>query len=407
MGTAEATTRSKAARRRARAHLVLLGLFLVLLALWLTTGYRVPGAIDKDWVSFDTAGWRALSLDWRSVYTDSAGSRWPYLYPPFTIFLTMPLGMVPYYPSYLAAVGGALAAIVWSLRRLLEGMHPGDGRRALFVSAALLCPTAFQTLVTGQWSWIYLAAVSGACAAWRRGDERGAGRALAFLLIKPNIALFFLPFLLVRRDGRALRGAASTAALLLACSLPFGVGPWLAFLDNARGVAARQQAGDAPIAKQVTVQSFVRVLLGTGSWSTTVSWLAWAAVTAGLAFACWRVWRRPASLPLLRVVGTVCLLAVAANPRLYFYDALLLLVPAAGWYATADTYRSAGRHRLIGVALVAMVAGTIGFFWFPAAGTVVGPCCALWLLVECADAAAAARAEAPVTLVDDVLAAAA
>lgn len=402
MGSAEPTTRSRAARRRKLAHLVLLGLFVVLLALWLTTGYRVPGAIDKDWVSFDTAGWRALSLDWRSVYTDSAGTRWPYLYPPFTIFLTMPLGMLPYYPSYLVAVGSALVAILWSLGRLLDGVGSGDGRRALFVSAALLSPTAVQTLVTGQYSWIYLAAVSGAYACWRSGDDRRAGYALALLLVKPNIAIFFLPFLVARRCGRTLRGAGWAAVVLLACSLPFGVGPWVAFIDNVRGVAARQQAGDAPIAKQVTAQSFVRVLLGPGAWSTTVSWVVWGAVTVGLGAVCWRLWRRPGRMPLLRLVGTACLLAVAANPRLYFYDALLLLVPAAGWYLEAGSYASAARRRSIGVALAAMVAATIGFFWFPAAGTAVGPCCVLWLLVESSDAAAE-RAGKQVAAPDAVL----
>ena len=48
---------------------------------------------------------------------------------------------------------------------------------------------------------------------------------------------------------------------------------------------------------------------------------------------------------MLRVVGLGALLCVAANPRLYFYDALVLVVPAARWYLDRTTYMSRAMRR--------------------------------------------------------------
>ena len=65
-----------------------LGVFLLLLGLWLANTSSRPELLNRDWVAFDNAGWRGLGGNWASVYTSSTDERWAYLYPPVAIVLS-------------------------------------------------------------------------------------------------------------------------------------------------------------------------------------------------------------------------------------------------------------------------------------------------------------------------------
>jgi hypothetical protein len=380
--------------RRRWGHLLGLALFLLMFSLWIGSACTVAGILNRDWVAFDDAGWRALGGHWAEVYDGSADARWPYLYPPFTIWLSLPLGLLPFVPSYLAAVGMIVLALIWSARRILRACVGERDRQLVFVSALLCAPTVAQVIITGQYSWIYLVSLAGVAAAWQRGDEERGGYFLAALLVKPNIAIVFLPLLVVQRRWRALRSMVIGGVALVLVTLPFGIAPWTGFLAALRRVASQQQGGDAPIEKQSTVLSFLQVITGAKTTGVLL-WLAWMTISVLLAATAMRAWRHCRTHPsMLRVVGLGALLCVAANPRLYFYDALVLVVPAAGWYLDRSTYRSSAPRRIGGLCIATILVSAGVFFGLPAVGTLIGPAALLWLLCEAADVRRWARVPA-------------
>jgi hypothetical protein len=180
---------------------------------------------------------------------------------------------------------------------------------------------------------------------------------------------------------------------LVAVTVPFGIAPWTGFVGALRRVASQQQGGEAPIDKQATVLSFLQVLSGRTS-TTVLIWLAWMAVSALLVGAALWAWRVSTGHPsALRVLGLGALLCVAANPRLYFYDALVLVLPAAGWYLDRSSYSSRYRRRVGGLCILAIVIASLLFYGTPWIGTLIGPASALWLLAEARDLRLRGRAE--------------
>lgn len=386
------STSAAVTRRRRIGHLVGLGLFLSVVVLWLISAYGRPELLDRDWVAFDNAGWRALGGDWASVYTASAGEKWAYLYPPYALPLVVPLGLVPYYASYALTVVMAVLAVVWSCRRLAAIVDTGDGRFLVFCSALLCAPTTLQVLITGQYSWLYLVALVGGAAYWEQGDDRRAGWCLALLAVKPNLAALVLPLLVVRRcRGMARHGAAALLAAVVV-TMPVSIGAWPRFVDAVRTVAAVQEQGDAPMEKQITLLSFLRVVAGHFDGST-VTWVLWCVPGIALATLTLQAWRRADdATPALRLIGMAALAMVALSPRLYFYDGLIVAVPAASWYLRRDGYTLPSIRRLEGLCLFGIGVVTALFFPWPAVSTAFGPLAGAWLAFEAVDVIAGVRA---------------
>jgi hypothetical protein len=368
-----------------------LALFLSLLALWLYGASVRPDLIWRDWVSFDQAGWRALGGDWSSVYVASASEQFPYLYPPFAIVAALPLGLLPFWPSYVLTVAALLAGIGWSCRRLGEVLGRDDGRWSVFCAALLCAPTTLQVIITGQYSWIYLMSLCGLAAGLHHRDDRCAGRSLALLCLKPNLALVVVPLLVIRRRWAVLRQAGRTTFLVVAATLPFTLLAWGDFLNAVRGVAERQELGDAPIEKQVTLLAFLRVVTGRFDGSSAI-WLVWFVLAGtGALLVAWTWWRAGPEISALRLTGLAALAMVALSPRLYFYDALVLAVPAAVWYLDRDRFECRWIRRLEGACIAAIVVATFVFFPHPAVVTAVGPLALAWMALEVLDVRAAAR----------------
>lgn len=379
-------------RRRRIGHLVGLGLFLTVLVLWLISAFGRPELLDRDWVAFDNAGWRALGGNWSSVYTASAGEKWAYLYPPYAVPLAVPLGLVPYEASYAVTVAMALAGLVWVCRRLGTIADAGDGRLLVFCSVLLCAPTTLQVLITGQYSWLYLMALVGAAAYHERGDDRRAGWCLALLAVKPNLALLILPLLVVRRWRGMARHAGSTVLAAALVTLPVSIGAWPRFVDAVRTVAAVQEQGDAPMEKQITLLSFLRVVAGHFDGST-LTWVSWGVLGVALAALTLQAWRRADdATPALRLFGMAALAMVALSPRLYFYDGLIVAVPAASWYLRRDGCALRLVRRLEGLCLLGIGVVTALFFPWPAISTAFGPLAGAWLALEAVDVLAGVRA---------------
>ena len=130
-------------------------------------------------------------------------------------------------------------------------------------------------------------------------------------------------------------------------------------------------------------------LIDSGS---TGIWLVWLAITAVLSATIALVWRgADEQTPGVRLVGLAALAIVALSPRLYFYDGLVMAVPAAAWYLGRSDYTYRTVRRLQGLSILAIVAVTMVFFPIPAVGTAVGPIAGLWIILEVVDLSAGRR----------------
>ncbi|MFN0027238.1 MAG: glycosyltransferase family 87 protein [Acidimicrobiales bacterium] len=436
---------------RTVGHLLALFAGLGILALWLMAAYKNLALLDRDWVAFDRAGWRALSGDWSGVYRESGSERWPYLYPPFALPLSMPLGMLPYQASYWLTVAMTLFALRWSCRRLRELTGSQQGRYLVYCGMLVFAPTTLQVLVTGQYSALYLVALCAMATAdgsrWpsrpappllatapqladpahgSAGSPTGvlqrkltadpallspsvrrASYCLVLLALKPNLAVFAALFLMLSGQWQLLRRWVVSGLVVVAVTAPFAWAAWMDFVRAVGGVAQRQESGKAPVDKQATLLAFLRILNGEQSGSTAI-WALWLVLVLPLlilfGITCYRVGSHQRYR--LRLVGVTALVMVAANPRLYFYDALVLAVPAAAWYLDRASYARPRWRRCGGAALAGVVVVSGVFFWFPAVATSIGGLTALWAIVECLDllrGAASVSLEPTYQRADDVL----
>lgn len=359
--------------------------FVLTMALWLAAALAAPSVLERDWVAFDRAADRVAAGDWRGAYADSAGEQFPFLYPPYALWLVLPLswlGRTGSYAAVLAVVLASMACAALAVRSLVPG---GGARATAWLCGSLASGTFLHVVTTGQNTALYVAAVVVGTVQRRRGHARAAGAIWAVLLLKPNLAVVVLAFLVLRRDRRALEGFGLAGATALAVTIPMGMAPWLGFVD-ALGVVGRLMSDIDNWWGQVTLLAGLRVSLeplGAG-------WLAqplWLAAMLPLGLACVATWWRaePASaLDELRLVGTVCLFTVVANPRLYFYDALLLVVPAAAWcLAQAGSGSSGGwARRGVGVGIGVVVAAGYGPFVGLRLSPLIGPVALGWLVVD-------------------------
>ena len=175
-----------------------LALFLVLQGGWIATLVNAsdPTAelLGRDWSAFSVAGEKMLSGRSSEVYPVDF-STWPnprlpnnlaYLYPPFSLYLTLPLGALPPFVAWalcwIVQLGSFAAALIL-LHRVV-----GASRDDLMPPAMLAAGSAVlqAVLVIGQISATLLLCFTAGLWAWRQGRAFWAGLAWACLLVKPN-----------------------------------------------------------------------------------------------------------------------------------------------------------------------------------------------------------------------------
>lgn len=367
------------------------GLFSVFLVLWFVSARSAPQLLERDWVAFDRAASRVVQGRFAEAYRASATEQFPFLYPPYALWITAPLALLGRVGSYLLVLATGLAGLAaagWGLDRLVPASRRAVGA---VVAVSLVSGSFLLVVITGQNTAVYVGAIlvgmvwrDRARSAGSPAGSRAAGAAWAVLLVKPNIAALFVVYLVARRERRSLEGFAAATAVALASTIPMGWAAWQGFLDGL-ALVGRIVSVTQNWYGQVTVLAAFRVTLdplGAG-WAARPLWLLACAPLGLYALLTW--WRaRPAEgLGELRLVGSVCLLAVAANPRLYFYDALLLLVPAAAWFlARGSAAQGPGTRRVIGACVVvAFLAGFAEFGALPISPA-IGVAAWVWAAVE-------------------------
>lgn len=144
----------------------------------------------------------------------------PWLYPPSFLLLLLPFGIIGFIPSY------GLFQLVTAFA-MLGGLAAAVERRASWVGfAALVCPAASISVISGQCSFLIVALLAGGMGLLDRRPLL-AGVMFGLLSFKPQ---FFLLVPVVLLPGQAWRASATAAVTGLAmaaiCLVWFGVEIW-------------------------------------------------------------------------------------------------------------------------------------------------------------------------------------
>lgn len=238
----------------------------------------------------------------------------PYPYPPATLLLVAPFGLLPYAVALPLWAAGTFM-LYW---RVVQRLYPGTG----WLAAS--APAVFANAALGQNGFILAAIFMAGLAAIPARPFR-AGVMLGCLIVKPQLALMLPVAVLAARQWSAVAGAVvGVAAVLLAGLILCGAQATLGWFHLMTAYPAIARDGVVGWEKVASIYGTVRELGGSASAAFALHGIAAAAA----AVAVWRIWRSDAS-PRCRIaiLGAASLLA---SPYLYIYDTLIA-VPACFW----------------------------------------------------------------------------
>ena len=295
-----------------------------------------------------------------------------------------------FFGSFAVSAIAPFVAFVSGLR-LFGRAEPGDVDRTTGLVVGIASGAAIGSSLIGQYSGLYVLAFGAATLLYTR-DRRGlAGIALALLWLKPNIAIAVPVVLVWARSWRTMRGFCGGTVGVLLMSLPLGLDQWSGFVSNAQMMVDLQEQGIVPFDKMVTFLGGVQTIVGFAPDSITalVVWLS-AAVVLGLStLALWP----PTALEEspVRAFGALALFVIAANPRMYFYDAALVVLGMFGLWMNAHV-RGGALARRWTPALSVLIWFALWGNVFASLNRFVGPFVAVALVVTAVDSRQSAAA---------------
>jgi putative flippase GtrA len=231
----------------------------------------------------------------------------------------------------------------------------------LLIGMVLVYQSVQDTIYHGQLSFVLLFSFVAAFAAFRRGNERLGGAALALLLLKPNLLLVPLAILLWKRRGAALAGFAAVAAVVVGVSV-LASGPAIVwrYPEFLRQASLWDDQHGIGIAGMFGWNAFVRVLVGPRQVDTVLLWSAVLAIPTFAATAwTWRGRWIPGERSFSMQYSAMVIGALLVNPHVYRQDMMLMFVPGFLLLgATRDRART-----VFGVALFATWLIFVYHFW--------------------------------------------
>lgn len=169
----------------------------------------------------------AYSPDFRAEILDVG-----YWYPPTTMLLALPIGLLPVHEAALVWYLLQLAALIASAVLLWRAFLPNAGPAGLAGCAALvlLLRTTLSTLGYGQTNFIELLCLLGL---WVDRERPRGGVWLALAIVIKPFALALGAFLVIRRRWSGLAATLATlAALVIAATVMFGPATCAAYVRS-------------------------------------------------------------------------------------------------------------------------------------------------------------------------------
>jgi arabinofuranan 3-O-arabinosyltransferase len=295
---------------------------------WVIRSDGNPTCIDFSWIwvsgTFAASSEPARAYDYsafsaaRAVLAGPGGCIFldnQFDYPPTLLFLTYPLGLLPYSTAYA----------VWMVATLLgylAAVYAIIPRPAAVVVALTTSPVVFNVLL-GHNGFL-TAGLIGLSLALMEGRPWLSGIFLGLLTYKPQFGILFPFALLAARNGRSLASATATGVILgMAAAIAFGYQTWPAFLSSLIGrEASLSEVQGLPI----PLLSAFGVLQSMGV-STRIAWIVHLAIAVVVAAAVFAIWAKPT--PHSLKAAALCLGSVTVTPYVLGYDFCVLSIAVA------------------------------------------------------------------------------
>jgi alpha-1,2-mannosyltransferase len=322
---------------RAKAYLwILSGVVLAGVVGWVALSHRgfdlTGKPLGTDFLSFWAASKLALAGHPADVYRPAVHAAAQsaafggadvgyaaFFYPPVFLLICLPLAALP----YLASLGAWLVLTglaCWQVLRRWLG-------RSISMLPALAFPATFSNLGHGQNAFLTTALFGGG-GLLLATRPFVAGACFGALIFKPHLGLLIPIALLAGRQWRAIAGAITSAAALVALSLlAFGWQTWAGFLAISKLARAALEQELVGSAKMQSV--FAAIRLWHGPIAAAYALQALVALAAAVAVAAvFHRRRNDAGAAAALVAGTLL-----ASPFLLDYDLMLMAIPLA-WLFT-------------------------------------------------------------------------
>ena len=315
--------------------------------------------LGTDFSSFYSAGTYVLEGNAQAPYNlarqhareqaifGEATPFYSWFYPPFFLFITAALALLPYGAAFvtwqvvtLVLYLLAIRAIVPSPRLRREGRDEGASPRGSESRTELLLAVAFPAVLVnlghGQNGFLSAALLGGALAVLDRRPIV-AGFLFGLLAYKPQFGLMIPLALAAGGHWRSFAAAAATIALLaVGATAAFGPDVWRAFFDSThfmRTVALEQ--GDLGWYKMQSLFAWARM------WGAPVplAYALQALLVACLGAALIWLWRSDTAYPVK--AASLCIATILATPFTFDYD-MMVLAPAIAFFAVDGLVRGFG-----------------------------------------------------------------
>ncbi|MGA2512501.1 MAG: glycosyltransferase 87 family protein [Candidatus Limnocylindrales bacterium] len=251
----------------------------------------------------------------------------------------------PYWPASLLPIGlgFAINAVVMLAMLALAGLLLSrifDLPRGLTLRLAFAWTPALAPVDMGQNTTLAVVLALWAIDALRRDSQIEAGLAGGLLMYKPELGLPLLGLLVLRRRWRSVSIASLVIAVGYVLSVAAAAGDWLWPVGWWSGIQS-WLAGDLAFNadKTISIPGLIGRVPGVPWW---LPYLAGAAIVL-LAL------RGLVRAPIVEAASAVCLLTLVAGPRVWSYEAGLML-PVVAW-AIAGGLAEPWRTRLVFLAV--------------------------------------------------------
>ncbi len=271
-----------------------------------------------------------------------------WFYPPTFYLLILPLGLLPYFPAYLAFMLPTLAGYTAVVYRILPR------KETLLVLASF--SGVWMNLLRGQNGFL-TAAIAGSAILCLERRPILAGVFVGLLMIKPHLALLFPVALIAIGAWRTLIVAAVVSIIFMISAIAIlgfeSFGAWVHSVSLARELM--ESNGVAYWVHMPTVFSFMRLLGG----SIAVSYLLHTTVALAATFFVWWAWRYCANWQLRGASLTTATFLI--SPYLMEYDLTWLALPIAWTTALGlkEGWLRGEREIMVAVWLLPLLSGVI------------------------------------------------
>jgi Glycosyltransferase family 87 len=236
-------------------------------------------------------------------------------YPPTSLFLTYPLGWLPY----------VLAFAVWTATTFLlyaVAIYAIIPRRVAVIAA--IAPFCVAVNVDFGHNGFLTAALIGLTLACLERGPWLSGIFLGLLTYKPQFGVLFPVALLASRNWQVLTSAAVLSVFLaLAAAFAFGFEGWVHFLH---ALLDRQSTLSPDAAVPLALHS-VFGLLRWAEASASISWVGHIFVGAIATFTVFAVWAN--RTPFALKAAFLCIGSALVSPYILFYDLCILPIAVA------------------------------------------------------------------------------